>query len=69
MGEGEGRTMGQGHGLRPCHDPGVELRMGLSVCMESGGNGGDASPEGECVMCLCRSARAGWVLRLQSGAC
>lgn len=39
VGEGEGMKMRQGHGLGLCH--------GLSVCMESGGNGEDASPEGE----------------------
>lgn len=46
-GEGEGMKMEQGHRLTLCHGPGVQLGMGLSVCMESGGNGGDVIPEGE----------------------
>lgn len=45
--------MEQGRGLRLCHGAGVELAIGLSACMESGGNGGDVSPEGGWVMCLC----------------
>lgn len=46
---------GQGCGLRPCHSPGIESGMCLNVCMENGGNGEDASPEGEWVMCVCQS--------------
>lgn len=53
--EGGGMKMGQGHGLRLYHGLGVELPMGLSVCTESGGNGGDASLEGEWVTRLCWS--------------
>lgn len=43
VGEGEGKKMRQGHGLRLC--------QGLSVCMESGGNGEDVRCE---VMHLCQ---------------
>lgn len=52
---GEGMKSGQGHGLTPCRGPGIELGMGLSVCMENGGNGGDGSLEGRWVMRLCLS--------------
>lgn len=62
-GEGEGMKMERGHGLRPCHGEGVELVMGLSACMESGGNGGDVSPEGGWVSRSCQSMQARWVLR------
>lgn len=61
VGEGEGMTMRQGHGLRLRHD--------LSVCMESGENGEDVSPVGEWVMHLCQCVWVRWVLRLQLGAC
>lgn len=46
-GEGEGMKTGQDRGLRLCDDLGVEWAMRLSVCMESRGNEGDVSPEGE----------------------
>lgn len=52
---GGGRKSVQGHGLRPYRGLGVELGIGLSVCMENGGNGGDGSPEGQRVMRLCQS--------------
>lgn len=46
VGEGGGMKMEQGHGLTLCHGLGVQPRMGVSVCMGSGGNGGDVIPEG-----------------------
>lgn len=46
VGEVEEMKTGPGRGLILCHGPGAELVMGLSVCMESGGNGGGGSPEG-----------------------
>lgn len=45
VGEGEVMRMEQGRGLRPCRGQGAELRMSLSVCMESGGNEEDEIPE------------------------
>lgn len=69
MEEEEGMKTGQALGLRLCHGSVVGFEMGLSVCMESEGNGGDGSPVGERVEHLSQSAQAGWVLRLLSGAC
>lgn len=65
----EGKKTGQGLGLRLCHGSVVGLEMGLSICMESEGNGGDGSPVGERVERLSQTAQAGWVLRLLSEAC
>lgn len=43
----------QGRGLRLCRGLGVEMRMDSSACMETEGNGEDASPEKKCVMRSC----------------
>ncbi len=47
VGEGGAMKMEQGRGLKLCHGPGVEVFLGLSVCMVSEGNVGGVSLEGE----------------------
>lgn len=55
MGEGEEMNSMKGCELRPCHGPGAESRMGLSVCTESMGNGEDESPGKKWAMGSCKS--------------